>query len=239
MAGPDAADPFSRTVPLAPQQASEPQPVIGVPRAEDLRFFGDALQEKAYHAALAQLEGLGAKLVPVDFTAFFETAALLYEGPWVAERHAAIAAFLKSHAASLHPVTRAIISGAEKFDASTLFRAQYRLAELKLATRAHLAAGEHARRAYDSGFAHNADLAADPIVPNSRCGTYTNFVNLLDLAACAAPGRSARMAARRASLSSRLRARMAASRRWPGLPSGKRGDTRRDGSGPSSPHPLR
>ncbi|MCA3634445.1 MAG: allophanate hydrolase [Methylobacterium sp.] len=188
MAGPDSADPFSRAVPLVPQQASEPHPVIGVPRAEDLRFFGDGLQEKAYHAGLAQLESLGAKLVPVDFTAFFETAALLYEGPWVAERHAAIAAFLKTNAASLHPVTRGIISGAEKFDASTLFRAQYRLAELKLAIAPIWRQAGMLAVPTTPVSPTVADLAADPIGPNSRCGTYTNFVNLLDLAACAAPG---------------------------------------------------
>ncbi len=188
MAGLDAADPFSRAVPLAPQEMPEPHPVIGVPRSEDLRFFGDALQEKAYRAALAKLESLGAKLVPVDFTAFFETAALLYEGPWVAERHAAIADFLKTNAASLHPVTRSIISGAEKFDASTLFRAQYRLAELKLATAPIWQQVSMLAVPTTPVSPTVADLAADPIGPNSRCGTYTNFVNLLDLAAFAAPG---------------------------------------------------
>lgn len=188
MAGPDARDPFSRAVPLAPQAVPEPQAVVGIPRAEDLRFFGDVLQEEAYRAGLAKLESLGAKLVPIDFTAFFETAALLYEGPWVAERHAAIADFLKTNAASLHPVTRGIISGAEKFDASTLFRAQYRLAELKRATQAIWKQVSMLAVPTTPVSPTTADLAADPIGPNSRCGTYTNFVNLLDLAACAAPG---------------------------------------------------
>ncbi len=188
MAGPDAADPFSRAVPITPQQEPDPHPVVGVPREEDLRFFGDALQEKAYRAALSRLESLGAKLVPVDFSLFFETAALLYEGPWVAERHAAIADFLQTNAASLHPVTHAIISGAEKFDASKLFRAQYRLAELKLATAPIFRQVSMLAVPTTPVSPTVSDLAADPIVPNSRCGTYTNFVNLLDLAACAAPG---------------------------------------------------
>jgi allophanate hydrolase len=33
-----------------------------------------------------------------------------------------------------------------------------------------------------------AELEADPLGPNARLGTYTNFVNLLDLAALAVPG---------------------------------------------------
>ncbi len=215
MAGPDAADPFSRAVPITPQQMPDPSPVIGVPRSEDLRFFGDTLQEKAYCASLAKLESLGAKLVPVDFTAFFETAALLYEGPWVAERHAAIADFLKTKTATLHPVTRSIITGAEKFDASTLFRAQYRLAELKRATAPIWLQVSMLAVPTTPVSPTIADLAADPIVPNSRCGTYTNFVNLLDLAAFAAPG-PFRADGRAAGLTFIApRVRMAASQRWP------------------------
>lgn len=188
MAGPDAADPYSRALSIAPQEANDPHPAIGVPRAEDLRFFGDGLQEKAYRQGLALLQSLGAKLVPMDFTAFFETAALLYEGPWVAERHAAIADFLKTHAASLHPVTRGIISGADRFSASALFRAQYRLAELRQATLPIWRQVSMLAVPTTPVSPTLAELAADPIGPNSRCGTYTNFVNLLDLAACAAPG---------------------------------------------------
>jgi allophanate hydrolase len=187
MAGFDAADPYSRDVAVQ-TGAPEPSPVIGVPRPEDLRFFGDAAQEAAWTAGVKLLEGLGARLVPVDFTPFFETAALLYEGPWVAERHAAVGEVLARDPGIMHPVTRKIIEGADGFTASRLFRAQYRLQALKRDAAALWRKVSMLAVPTTPVSPMLADLEADPITPNSRCGTYTNFVNLLDMAAFAAPG---------------------------------------------------
>jgi allophanate hydrolase len=187
MAGPDAGDPYSRALPLR-AGAAEPRPVIGVPREEDLRFFGDALQETAWRAAIRLLEATGANLRTVDLTAFFETAALLYEGPWVAERHAAVAGALRREPDILHPVTRRIIEGANGFSASDLFRAQYRLQALRQETAGLWRAISMLAVPTTPVSPTLADLAADPVTPNSRCGTYTNFVNLLDLCALAVPG---------------------------------------------------
>jgi allophanate hydrolase len=187
MAAPDATDPYSRDIPVLPA-AAEPSPVVGVPDAASLRFFGDSLQEAAYRAALDVLRRGGARLVEVDFAPFFETAALLYEGPWVAERHAATADVLARTPDIVHPVTRRIIEGANGFSASQLFRAQYRLQELKRATAPIWRTISMLAVPTTPVSPTLADLAADPVGPNSRCGTYTNFVNLLDLAAIAAPG---------------------------------------------------
>ncbi|MGL5114483.1 MAG: allophanate hydrolase [Beijerinckiaceae bacterium] len=187
MAGHDPADPYSRAIPPR-AAAAEPTPVIGIPREEDLRFFGDAMQEAAWRAGVAQLERLGATLKPVDLTPFFEVAALLYEGPWVAERHAAIAHVLARDPDIVHPVTRKIIAGADGFSASALFRAQYRLQELKRLTAPVWKSISMLAVPTTPVSPTLADLDADPITPNSRCGTYTNFVNLLDLAALAVPG---------------------------------------------------
>jgi allophanate hydrolase len=187
MAGYDAADPYSRAIPVRPAEA-EPRPVIGVPREEDLRFFGDAAQEAAYRAALAQLEAMGATLRPIDMTAFFETAALLYEGPWVAERRAAMSEVLAREPDIVHPVTRRIVAAADGFSASQLFKAQYRLQALKRETAAVWGGISMLAVPTTPVSPTLADLATDPIGPNSRCGTYTNFVNLLDLCALAAPG---------------------------------------------------
>jgi len=187
MAGSDPADPYSRSVPLR-ASAAEPHPTIGVPREDDLRFFGDGAQEAAYRAALEQLKAMGARLSPVDMTPFFETAALLYEGPWVAERHAAIAHVLAREPDIVHPVTRRIVEAADGFSASRLFRAQYRLQALRRETEA-LWRGIAMLAVPTTPISPTlADLAADPIGPNSRCGTYTNFVNLLDCCALAVPG---------------------------------------------------
>jgi allophanate hydrolase len=187
MAGVDPADPYSSEVAIRAAIA-EPSPTVGVPRAEDLRFFGDAAQEAAWNAGLKVLERLDAKLVPIDFTPLFETAALLYEGPWVAERHAAIADVLARDPDIVHPVTRGIIAAADGFSASQLFKAQYRLQALKREASAIWRKVAMLAVPTTPISPTLADLAADPITPNSRCGTYTNFVNLLDMAAFAAPG---------------------------------------------------
>jgi allophanate hydrolase len=187
MAGYDVDDPYSRAVQVR-AAAAEPQPAIGVPREEDLRFFGDAAQEAAYRSALKQLGSMGAKLRPIDLTPFFETAALLYEGPWIAERHAAVAHVLARKPDIVHPVTRRIIEGANGFSASQLFMAQYRLQALKRETASVWRDISMLAVPTTPVSPTLADLAADPIGPNSRCGTYTNFVNLLDLCALAVPG---------------------------------------------------
>jgi allophanate hydrolase len=188
MAGHDAHDAYSRSIPLRALSPPAPGAIIGVPRSEDLHFFGDNLQEDAYHAALKALQSTGARLEPVDLSLFFETAALLYGGPWIAERHAATADVLARKPDIMHPVTRGIIESANGFSASALFKAQYRLAELKRLTAplwSRLAALVVPTTPVSPTL---AELAADPIAPNSRCGTYTNFVNLLDLCALAVPG---------------------------------------------------
>jgi allophanate hydrolase len=118
---------------------------------------------------------------------FYTVARSLYEGPWVAERYSAVKALIESNPGALHPVTRAITEGARKFDAVATFEALYRLAGMKRAT-------EGVWRDFDAmalptmpRFYTRAEVEADPIRLNSNLGTYTNFVNLLDLAAIAAP----------------------------------------------------
>jgi allophanate hydrolase len=189
-AGYEPDDPWSRPVALAPLAARPPRLVVGVPDAASRRFGGDALAEAAFDAALADLAGLaGVELMPINLGDFFAVAALLYDGPWVAERYEAIRGFIERQPDSLHPVTRAIIGGATTKSAADAFAGLYRLAELRRRC-------EAVWRRLDVMVVptfprprSRADLAADPIGPNSELGTYTNFVNLLDLAAIAVPGR--------------------------------------------------
>ncbi|TNC15819.1 allophanate hydrolase [Methylobacterium terricola] len=187
LAGFDAADPYSRALPLGRPGALPRR--IGVPDAASRRFFGDTLSEAAFDAALADLAALGATLIPVDLAPFFATAALLYDGPWVAERWEAIRPFITAQPEALHPVTRAITERATGFSAADAFAGRYRLAELRRAT-------EPVWRDIDALCVPTfprpqtlAALEADPIGPNAELGTYTNFVNLLDLCALAVPSR--------------------------------------------------
>ncbi|KMO30450.1 allophanate hydrolase, partial [Methylobacterium tarhaniae] len=119
LAGFDAADPFSRAVPVGRPGALPLR--VGVPDGPSRRFAGDALSEAAFDAALADLKALGATPVPVDLTPFFATAALLYDGPWVAERWEAIRPLITGNPDALHPVTRAITERATAFSAADAF----------------------------------------------------------------------------------------------------------------------
>jgi allophanate hydrolase len=184
-AGYDAADPFSR--PLQPDDRA-PIRRIGLPRKQDRLFFGDSQMEAAFEAAISQLAAHDVAPVEVDMADFFAVARLLYEGPWVAERRAAIRTFMDGKPEALHSTTRAILANADAISATDTFEAMYRLAELRRKTEA-IWCDIDALMVPTSPLAPTlADLAADPITPNSRLGTYTNFVNLLDLAALALPG---------------------------------------------------
>ncbi len=187
MAGPDGADPFSRDRPLAAMTAFPAGLRLGVPRNGQLIFFGDKASEQAYGNALQRWTALGATLVEFDLEPFYETARLLYEGPWVAERYLVIRNLLASSPDSIHPVTREITAAGARLTAADTFAALYRLQALRRITErafAHLDAIvlPTAPTVYST-----AQVLANPIELNSRLGTYTNFVNLLDLCGLALP----------------------------------------------------
>jgi allophanate hydrolase len=94
MAGPDGRDPYSRAIALGALSALPPGMRIGVPRATDRIFLGDRRAEAAFEQAERLVGALGASLEAVDLTPFFEAARLLYDGPWVAERTAAVGEFV-------------------------------------------------------------------------------------------------------------------------------------------------
>jgi allophanate hydrolase len=160
---------------------------LGVPRNGQLIFFGDRAAEKAYGEALERWTSLGATLVEFDLEPFYETARLLYEGPWVAERYLVIRDLLASSPESIHPVTREITAPGARLTAADTFASLYRLQALRRVaertfTQFDAMALPTAPTAYTT-----AQVLANPIELNSRLGTYTNFVNLLDLCGLALP----------------------------------------------------
>jgi allophanate hydrolase len=187
VAGPDATDPYSRALPLGSLRDPPPALRIGVPRAADRLFFGDRTAEAAFARAEAIAVAIGAVLVQIDLTPFLEAARLLYEGPWVSERTAAVGDFIARRPGDVHPVTRRIIEQGNGQTAVDAFRAFYRLADWR--ARAHRALDRIDALMVPTIPAPctTAEVEADPIGPNSRLGTYTNFVNLLDLAGIAVP----------------------------------------------------
>ena len=185
----DAADPFSRTAGAGDGAAPWLPGTFrfGVPRDEELAFFGDDESPRLFRTAIARLEAAGGTRVMIDFAPFREAAALLYSGPWVAERYAAVGEFVESHADDVHPVVGSIVRRAAEKSAAEAYRGLYRLEALKRA----------AAPTWDlvdvmllptAGTIYTKDaVEADPIQLNTNLGYYTNFVNLMDLAAVAVP----------------------------------------------------
>src|SRR5215469_71006 len=183
----DSHDPYSRNRERGSLGEAPTGLTVGVPLASQRLFFDDRRAAADYEAALARLSRLGLALTEIDMAPLYETARLLYGGPWLAERYFAIRKVLDDNPGALHPVTREIIAAGAKLNAIDAFAAFYRLAEL--------------RRAADNIFKDvdalalptaptvytRAQVEADPIALNSRLGTYTNFVNLLDLCGTAVP----------------------------------------------------
>ena len=187
IAGFDAEDAYSRDLPVAPLAAAPPAPVLGILPEAQREFFGDAESAAAYEEALARFASVGAVLKEVDFSAFAETARLLYEGPWVAERWIVAEPLLTTDPNAVHPVTRAITEPGGKASAADAFRAIYKLKELR-ARVAPILAGIDGLLLPTAPSAYTVEeVLADPIRLNSRNGTYTNFVNLMDLCGIAVP----------------------------------------------------
>jgi len=185
----DPGDPFARAFALGPMGPRPPRVRIGIPSVRSREFFGDEMQAAAFAAALDDIASLGGQFHELDFAPFYEVARLLYQGPWVAERYTVIEDLLARDADAVYPVTRQVISMANGISAADTFRAMYRLTELRSRIEAMLAPVDVLCVPSMPTFYTVADLAADPITPHNRLGTYTNFVNLLDLCGTAVPAR--------------------------------------------------
>ena len=183
----DPQDCFARPV----AACGEPKAVhsrirIGVPNSP-LEFFGDVAASELYTDAVARARGLGAEIVEIDFSPFQQAAALLYQGPWVAERLAAIKAFASQQPEAIHEVVRNIILAAEKLTAVDAFEGIYRLAELTRAAESEWRKMDMLLMPTAPATYKIADVLADPVRLNSNLGLYTNFANLMDLSALAVP----------------------------------------------------
>ncbi|HVA12119.1 MAG TPA: allophanate hydrolase [Stellaceae bacterium] len=182
----DRDDPLARLAPSTVGEFRRPFR-FAVPRGADLEFFGDRESPALFARAGAALETLGGTCVEFDLTPFRAAGEMLYSGPWVAERLAAIEALYRGNPEQLLPVTRQIIATGDRWSALDVFKAEYRLAALR----------REAERVWDGAdilllptaatIYTVAAVAADPIDLNTRLGRYTTFANLLDLAAIAIP----------------------------------------------------
>lgn len=184
--GPSARDPHSRSWPVDAPQAAPPQPVVAVPRDADLRSMSEGMRE-AFQASAARLREIGAFTVEVDMTPFLDAATLLYDGGLVAERAWSYGSFIESHPDHADPSVASIAERAMRVPGTQVIADQQRLAELT-------AIGRRALEGIDAMLIPTAplhpthdELAADPLGVNALVGTFTNFVNLMDMCAAAVP----------------------------------------------------
>lgn len=188
VAGFDAEDPYSRPTPDPFGFDGIAAFRFGLPEPSQLEFFGDADSARAFDAAVAALTALGGEPVQVDLAPFLEAAQLLYGGPWVAERYAAVGEFIESHGSEgMDPTVRSIILSGKEARGADVFRAQYRLEALRRSTgpvwdTIDTLVLPTTPRSYTLD-----EVNRDPVTLNSNLGRYTNFVNLLDLCGIAVP----------------------------------------------------
>ena len=177
----DPEDPYARAAPFPHLRRGADSSATRVAMG-DVAALCDPPIAQAFHNAAAFL-----KAAPVDMTLFLEVARLLYEGPWVAERSAALRSVIARNLDILYPATRAILElglqrlTVDAFDAFHLLQKARRHASTLF-------------KQYDALLLPTApcsptlaDIEADPLGPNRRLGTFTNFANLCDLAAFAVP----------------------------------------------------
>jgi allophanate hydrolase len=160
---------------------------FGVPTAESLEFFGDEDARIAYENAVIAMQELGGEAVEFDYAPLLEAARLLYGGPWVAERLAAVKEFAEAHPEGFDPTVGAIIQGGSKFSAVDAFEGSYTLQAIRRTAEKLLEETDCLLLPTTPTTYKIREVQADPIRLNSNLGYYTNFVNLLDLAAVAVP----------------------------------------------------
>ena len=187
--GPDAGNPYSRSVPIGANAA----PWLcgpfrfGVPDVARLEFFGDDEARALFVGAVHRLEAIGGIRTEIDFEPFREASGLLYRGTWVAERYAALGEFIGANLDQVNPIVASIIESGAKYSAADAYASGYRLKDL-----VRLAAREWTKMDVlllptAATIYTRAEVEKDPISLNFNLGLYTHFVNLMDLAAVAMP----------------------------------------------------
>lgn len=185
-AGFDREDPYSKEIRFKPPLAKG-RIVVGIPKSEQLLFFGNRDYERLFDATIGSLQSLGYEVAEADITPLLEAASLLYEGPWIAERAIALEKVLRDCPESVLPVTRSIVERGLRPSAMDAFRAQYRLRRYCRMTQDLFAEYDLLMTPTAGTIYRIHEVEADPVELNNRLGYYTNFMNLLDLCAVAVP----------------------------------------------------
>ena len=185
-AGFDPTDVYSRRSPEA--TAAIPQAFrFGLPKPEQRIFLGDGEAAGLFAAAVQRLEKMGGTAVEVDIAPFLAAAQLLYAGPWVAERTAAVEGLLRGDPAAINPTVRAILQGGAAYSAVDTFKAMYQMQSYARFAEQMWAHADVLLLPTAPTIYRIAEVMAEPVALNANLGLYTNFVNLLDMSAVAVP----------------------------------------------------
>lgn len=160
---------------------------FGVPKPSQRQFFGDAESAALFNAAIERLAKAGGIATEVDIAPLLDAAKLLYSGPWVAERTAAVEGLMKSNPGAIHPVVRGILQGGVGVSGVETFRGLYALQDFARQAEALWDAVEVLLLPTAPTIYRIDEVLAEPVALNSNLGFYTNFVNLLDMSAVAVP----------------------------------------------------
>ncbi|MER7673469.1 allophanate hydrolase [Kitasatospora sp. NPDC096128] len=186
MLGPDESDPLSRSWPDDVRLSAPEHPRIAIPGDADLAPLSPEARA-AFHTAVKHLEATGAETTVIDVSPLLQAARLLYDGALVAERYAAVGEFISRDPSAADPTVAGIILAAADLPAHALAADQERLDGYQGIARRLLSGYDALLLPTTTEHPDIAAVQADPVTVNSRLGTYTNFVNLLDLAAVAVP----------------------------------------------------
>ncbi|WP_454761062.1 allophanate hydrolase [Caulobacter segnis] len=179
----DPEDDYSRRLPDASIDGQR----FAIPLPEQRIFFGDSESETLYAAAIARLQAAGGVPVEVDIAPLLDAAKLLYNGPWVAERTAAVEPLLRATPSAIEPTVRAIVQGGLAVTGVETFKGLYALEGYRRAAEAIWQAADFLFLPTTPTIYRLKALKAEPLALNANLGLYTNFVNLLDLSALAVP----------------------------------------------------
>ncbi|WP_108923688.1 allophanate hydrolase [Mycobacterium montefiorense] len=186
MAGPDARDPRSRPWPADVRLAAPAAPRLAIPEPANLTALRPGYRDAFEHSVrLAVDAGLSVK--PLDISVLLDAALLLYDGALVAERYAAVGEFLGGAPASADPVVSSIITAARAVTGPAFAADLDALAHARVDAASLLDGFDALLLPTTTEHPTLSEVGADPVGINRRMGTYTNFCNLLDMAAVTVP----------------------------------------------------
>lgn len=185
-AGFDHNDPYSKEIRFKPPLAKG-RILVGIPKSEQLLFFGNREYERLFDATIGSLQDLGYEIAEVDISPLLDAARLLYQGPWIAESAIALEKVLRDCPDALLPSTRSIVERGYASTAVDVFHAQYRLQQYRRMTQDLFAEYDLLMTPTAGTIYRISEVETDFVRLNNQLGYYTNFMNLLDLCAVAVP----------------------------------------------------